>query len=153
MAVLLLADVVDGKLATDQVAKANKVLDSYAEVIALSDQNGLGRPDGVNQNWGGPIQQIQFGFPGNAEIPLAADMDMDGIDDIGLFVPRRSGTTVEQDAEWYFLVSNFPARVGAVPVPLTQSINHPFSPSPLGHDIHAQFGDEFALPILGNTSI
>ena len=52
------SDIYDNLLAwvfdpvADQVAKANKVLDSYAEVIALSDQNGLGRPDGVNQNWG-----------------------------------------------------------------------------------------------------
>ncbi len=52
------SDIYDNLLAwvfdpvADQVAKANKVLDAYAEVIALSEQNGLGRPDGVNQFWG-----------------------------------------------------------------------------------------------------
>jgi hypothetical protein len=35
-----------------QVASANKVLDSYAAVVALSDQAGLGKPDAVNEVWG-----------------------------------------------------------------------------------------------------
>ena len=35
-----------------QVAKANKVLDSYAEVTALSTEAGLGTPDGVAKVWG-----------------------------------------------------------------------------------------------------
>lgn len=52
------SDIYDNLLAwvfdpvADQVAKANKVLDSYAEVRTLSEQNGLGTPDGVNQSWG-----------------------------------------------------------------------------------------------------
>lgn len=52
------SDIYDNLLAwvfdpvADQVAKANKVLDSYAEVVALSEANGLGQPDGVNQSWG-----------------------------------------------------------------------------------------------------
>ena len=48
----------------------------------------------------GTVHRINFGVPGNAELPLAADMDQDGIDDIGLWTPRRSGTTVPEDAEW-----------------------------------------------------
>lgn len=36
----------------DQVARANKVLDIYAEVAGLSTQAGLGQPDGVNHAWG-----------------------------------------------------------------------------------------------------
>ncbi|MEO8538184.1 MAG: hypothetical protein ABI577_00485 [bacterium] len=52
------SDIYDNLLAwvfdpvADQVVKANKVLDSYTEVIALSEQAGLGRPDGVGQSWG-----------------------------------------------------------------------------------------------------
>jgi len=52
------SDIYDNLLAwvfdpvADQVARANKVLDAYADVIALSEQNGLGRPEGVNQYWG-----------------------------------------------------------------------------------------------------
>ena len=34
---------------------------------------------------------INFGFTGNPELPVAADMDQDGIDDIGLWVPDRAG--------------------------------------------------------------
>lgn len=92
---------------------------------------------------------IDFGFPGVAEQPVAADMDQDGIDDVGLFVPRRSGIIPEELAEWYFLVSNdFDGTVrttGAV-----STLDHPFSPTPLGQDLYAQFGDEFALPVVGN---
>ncbi|MCC6958459.1 MAG: hypothetical protein IT301_01310 [Dehalococcoidia bacterium] len=52
------SDIYDNLLAwvfepiAEQVAKANKVLDAYSEVVALSEQNGLGRPEGVNQFWG-----------------------------------------------------------------------------------------------------
>lgn len=35
-----------------QVAKGNKVLDAYAEVIAASNAAGLGAPEGVNKYWG-----------------------------------------------------------------------------------------------------
>ena len=35
-----------------QVVKANKVLDAYAEVLALSGEAGLGTPDGVAKVWG-----------------------------------------------------------------------------------------------------
>jgi len=35
-----------------QVAKANKALDSYAEVQQLSTEAGLGAPEGVNKYWG-----------------------------------------------------------------------------------------------------
>jgi len=35
-----------------QVAKANKVLDSYAEVLQTSSEAGLGAPDGVARAWG-----------------------------------------------------------------------------------------------------
>jgi len=52
------SDIYDNLLAwvfdpvADQVARANKLLDAYSEVVTLSEQNGLGRPDGVNQYWG-----------------------------------------------------------------------------------------------------
>lgn len=93
--------------------------------------------------------RINFGFPGVAEKPVAADMDQDGIDDVGLFVPRRSGIVPEQLSEWYFLLSNdFGSELrdtGTV-----DTLKHPFSPIPLGQDLYAQYGDEFALPIVGN---
>ena len=44
--------------------------------------------------------------PGVRAIPVAADMDQDGITDIGLFVPDQSGGTAMQTGEWYFWMSN-----------------------------------------------
>ncbi len=99
--------------------------------------------------FGGQNGNINYGFIGVRERPVAADMDMDGIDDIGLWVPDRSGATPEEGGEWYFLISNDPEGTqredGSV-----NTLNHPFTPEPFGSDIFAQFGDEFALPVVGN---
>lgn len=85
-------------------------------------------------------------FIGDRERPVAHDMNQDGIDDIGLWVPDRSGVTSWESAEWYFLISDVTQKeVGTV-----KALNHDFSPSPLGNDLFAQFGDEFAVPIVGN---
>jgi len=91
-----------------------------------------------------------FGFIGVRERPVAADMDQDGIDDIGLWVPDRAGVAPVENGEWYFLVSNafgqnVPAYYGSV-----FFLDHPFTPIPFGEDIYASFGDEFAVPLLGN---
>ena len=51
------------------------------------------------------------GFIGVRERPVAADMDQDGIDDIGLWVPDRAGATPEETAEWYFLISDDPEPI------------------------------------------
>ena len=58
--------------------------------------NGFGQTDAT----------INFGFIGLREKPVAADMDQDGIDDIGLWVPDRAGVAPVENGEWYFLVSN-----------------------------------------------
>ncbi|MEX0641281.1 MAG: Ig-like domain-containing protein [Pirellulales bacterium] len=98
-----------------------------------------------------------FGFPGVLERPVAGDLNQDGFDDLGLWVPNRSGVTPERDAEWYFLVSVDPEtdesvslfeRIETNPTSGLPVIN--FTPVPFGHDLVAQFGDEFALPIFGN---
>ena len=70
--------------------------------------------------------------------PVAADMDQDGITDIGLYVPDGSGATGTPASEWYFFLSG-----GATPVPGNRAItlNHTFSPTPLGHDLFAKFGN------------
>jgi hypothetical protein len=166
-----------------------------------------------------------WGFPGVLDRPIVADIDQDGIDDLGLWVPRDSASLPQEVAEWYFLMSDTPA----VPVtfdltlgqtaPTTTSffatnlrgnttiapgqfirflsganagevrtvvafssgtgelaftaalatapaagdivaiggvaneivtLDHAFSPVPFGNDIFAEFGDELALPIIGN---
>lgn len=96
---------------------------------------------------------LVWGFPGVLDKPVAADMDQDGIDDIGLWVPRTSASYPAGIGEWYFLLSNDFASVGVPAVHTAGSIsklNHPYSPKPLGYDIFADFGDERALPIVGN---
>jgi len=97
---------------------------------------------------------LPFGeFIGVRERAVAADMNQDGIDDIGLWVPDRSGVLPEKAGEWYFLVSRREAleddgedEVGGT----VDALDHPFTPIPFGDDIFAQFGDEFAVPIVGN---
>ena len=93
---------------------------------------------------------MELPFIGVRSRPVAGDIDGDGIDDIGLWVPDRSGVFPSEAAEWYFLVS------GGVPLTnriigwhhRVQLIN--FTPVPFGNDRFAQFGDEFAIPLLGN---
>ncbi len=101
---------------------------------------------------------INWGFPGVGEIPLAADMDGDGITDIGLWVPGHAGTVPQDSAEEFFLLSNdfnpttgLPNNTGLTdPNAAFQLLNHPFATFPLGHDLYANLLDEFATPIVGN---
>jgi hypothetical protein len=97
--------------------------------------------------WGGAVQSLAFGFIGVREKPVAADMDQDGIDDVGLWVPDRAGVSPVEAGEWYFLVSageTIPQRIVA------EHGVAQFEPVPFGHDLFASFGDEFAVPVLGN---
>jgi CSLREA domain-containing protein len=97
-----------------------------------------------------------YGFPGIRERPVAADFDADGIDDIGLWVPDGVGSTPVELAQWYLLTSgDNPATENRETV-LTRIVGGtlggfvPFSHTPLGNDLFAQFGDRFAAPIVGN---
>jgi hypothetical protein len=87
---------------------------------------------------------FDFGFSGVLERPVAADMNRDGVDDVGLWVPGRSHSLPEAASEWYFLVSDILSGEEAF------GLAPPFTPLPFGNDIFAQFGDEFALPLVGN---
>jgi hypothetical protein len=94
---------------------------------------------------------IVWGFPGVLDRPVAADMDQDGIDDIGLWVPRDSANPPRIVAEWYFLVSGtFSAATRIANYGTVNLLKHPFSPVPFGTDLYAEFGDELAMPIVGN---
>lgn len=127
-------------------------------------QFNFGTP-GTGGNTGIPVQftgtkdaTINFGFPGVGEIPLAADMDQDGITDIGLWVPGHSGTVSQDAAETFFLMSHdfdpvtgLPAQTGLTdPTAAFNLLNHAFTPTPLGVDVYSNFLDEFATPIVGN---
>jgi hypothetical protein len=97
-----------------------------------------------------------IGFAGVLARPVAGDMDLDGITDIGLYVPGRTDQS-PGTAQWYFLVSNNPAAAAASKSAQTaaaglaafETLNHPFDPTPLGHDISFIFGDQQSLPLLG----
>lgn len=94
---------------------------------------------------------MTWGFPGVLDRPVAADMDQDGIDDIGLWVPRNSASPPRIIAEWYFRVSNtFNPATRAANFNTVNLLNHGFSPVPFGADLYAEFGDELAMPIVGN---
>jgi hypothetical protein len=99
---------------------------------------------------------------------------MDGIDDLGLWNPDRATQIDTQAAEWYWLVSGVttndtppgggnlgptiaggaaavPPNGRIVPDPITVGRNVVrFTPTPFGNDLYMQYGDEFALPIVGN---
>ncbi len=99
----------------------------------------------------GADDTIVWGFPGVLDRPVAADMDQDGIDDIGLWVPRNSAQSNRPIAEWYFLLSGNPsAGVRNAALGTANLVDHPFEPVPFGNDLYAEFGDELALPIVGN---
>ncbi len=129
------------------------------------------QPGGVNTPvaFSGNVDfSFTYGYPGVGEIPLAADMNGDGITDVGLWVPGRAGTTSADVAETFFLQSNdfdVPGIGRQLPLPgehmsdadlpaqvafLTAELDHPFAPTPLGTDLYSNFLDEFATPIVGN---
>ncbi len=153
--------------------------------VAALNNPGLGT--GVN----GTIDRtFRFGFAGPGERPVAADMNQDGIDDVGLWMPARDGITPRGQAEWYFLVSGVtqndtepfnPENLGPTitgsndPTPGSYLANPAlygldnyttgrividplfpntnvvrFQPVPFGNDLSMNFGDDFALPLVGN---
>jgi hypothetical protein len=94
---------------------------------------------------------FRFGFPTPNNRPVSADVDRDGNDDLGLFVPNRAGVSPHEDAEWYILVSGgapIKDRIHADPIDGVPVID--FKPVPFGNDLYIQYGDEFGLPLLAN---
>ena len=110
------------------------------------------RLDFANNGFGLEDTRFTLGMIGVRERPVAADMDQDGIDDLGLWIPDRSGATPEESGEWYFLVSDGRSIVDRlVPDPRDSAKNIvDFTPIPFGMDVFAQFGDDFAVPLVGN---
>lgn len=93
-------------------------------------------------------QTLVWGLPGVLDRPVVADMDQDGVDDLGMWVPRTGAGQDRVVAEWYWLVSG---SSGVAPAAGTiNTLNHGFSTLPPSLDIYAEFGDELALPIAGN---
>jgi hypothetical protein len=86
-----------------------------------------------------------FSFFGPFERPVAADMNLDGVDDIGLYITEQNGPPPSESGEWFFLLSTGTPVAGSV-----STLNHAFSPVPLGRDLFYQFGDTLAMPVVGN---
>ncbi len=83
------------------------------------------------------------GLSGFTDRPVVGDLNLDGVDDIGIWVMDRQGTTAQSNAEYFFWVSDTPSANPA-------NTYDAFSPSPLGNDLFYQFGDSQGLPIFGN---
>ena len=103
--------------------------------------------------------EFRFGFPGVRERPFAADFDGDGHDDIGLWAPDRSGAVPAETGEWYIFISGGDPLTNRIELngggvhgnPDLSNENYiPFTPTPFGNDVFARFGDDFALPVVGN---
>jgi hypothetical protein len=98
-----------------------------------------------NNGYGQKDATIAFGFPTLRERPVAADMNRDGVTDIGLYVPRSDNSSETLAADWYFLVSQGTPTAGSV-----NTLNHAFNQTPFSNDRYFTFGDSFNSPIVGN---
>jgi hypothetical protein len=117
------------------------VIDGNADFVFRVGIAGLGAGSGF------------FGFPGVRERPVAADMNADGVDDVGLWVPNGSALVPGNQGEWYFLLSGDDPTTDEVEQSVFARIDDgfiPFTPVPFGDDIYARFGNNFAVPIVGN---
>ncbi|MCU0960500.1 MAG: dockerin type I domain-containing protein, partial [Pirellulaceae bacterium] len=108
--------------------------------------------NGAVRGWdGAPDHTFQFGYIGVRARPVAADMDMDGYDDFGLWLPDRTGQLPREIGEWNFLISGGASVLNRIEVdPITGQPRVRYTPVPFGNDIYAAFGDDYALPVVGN---
>ncbi len=116
-------------------------IDGMADYTFRVGLAGLGAPAGF------------YGFPGVRERPVAADMNGDGVDDIGLWAPDGTALVPGDLGEWFFLVSNNDPATPAIENTVLDRISGgfvSFTPTPFGQDIYAQYGNSFALPVVGN---
>jgi len=103
------------------------------------DRNGT-----VDETWAVHDDIPRFkGLSGFTDHPVAGDLNLDGIDDIGLWVKGRQGVVPESTGEFFFCVSD-------VRVASPSAVFEAYRPSPLGNDLFAHYGNELALPVFGN---
>lgn len=118
--------------------------------IDLSSVGGTVRPTLPGLN-GLANVEFRFGFAGTRERPVAADIDQDGFDDLGLWVPDGAAAESAEAGQWYFLVSGGESILERIVLHRDlagKTID--FTPVPFGSDISAEFGNGFALPLVGN---
>ena len=146
-------------------------LDMYVDTVvptvmrgipAVGDVNGDGLDDlltfdaardsiTIDLNRDGlPDDTIAFGIPDYVERLVVGDLNLDGVDDLGLWVAGSPDMIGEGKAEWYFLISDRVPLHQPGSVTLASLLFDAFSPNPLGNDIFANYGDRYALPVFGN---
>jgi hypothetical protein len=127
--------------------------DGYDDLGTWTDDHfQIDLANGSLRGWDGIAdREFRVGFIGVRERPVAADMDQDGFDDLGLWLPDRSGAVPSEQGEWNFLVSDGESLLERVRFdPIKRDYVIDYTPIPFGPDIYAGFGDEFALPVVGN---
>jgi hypothetical protein len=132
--------------------------DTFSLDFGNAAQITAANPGGWNASTAAPDVMFRVGYIGPNEHPVCADMDADGIDDIGLWVPNRTGVTPAAGSEWYLFLSagndqwlDPPAAMTATRLRRVDGyLTLEYTPVPFGPDMYAQFGDEYALPVVGN---
>jgi hypothetical protein len=147
----------------NQIDIGERMEANYTGLPIVGDFNGDGRDDLAtfdpatnsfffdtnrdgrwNYRWEIGSQLTRFmGMTGFTAIPIAGDYNLDGIDDIGLWVKGRNGVLPRNSGEVFLWISDQRNVNPAL-------VFNAFSPAPLGNDLYAQFGDELALPVFGN---
>lgn len=84
-------------------------------------------------------------YVGVRERAVAADMDADGVDDIGFWIPDGSALNPGDQGEWNFLVSGGASLLNRIANNFIA-----YTPTPFGNDFSARFGNSFAWPVVGN---
>ena len=104
----------------------------------------LDRTGAVDKIWEVRDTVKRFGgLAGFSDKPMAGDINLDGIDDIGLWTKNNGAILPANSGEAFFWVSD---RRAAEPALVFDA----YSPAPLGNDLFMQFGSENALPVFGN---
>jgi hypothetical protein len=143
--------------------------DGDGKVDLATYQNGVFEFDLSSKDAGGKLTGKQnatinaqtfipnLAFSGVTASPVAADLDGDGITDLGLVLTQATsgkgpgdGAAVSGVADWFWLVSNDGQDAGGVNTNgAFASLNHAFNPTPLGHDLSYQYGDSSGTPVAG----
>jgi hypothetical protein len=124
--------------------------DSFSNTFFFSLTGSAGGPTNASLT---DTVQLGSGFPflGARDRPVVGNIDGDIYDDIGIYAPDRSGVTPSERAEWYFITSgNSPVidRVTA-DIDLGGSVFN-FTPAAPVSDVFAHFGENHAIPLVGN---
>lgn len=80
---------------------------------------------------------------------MSGDINLDGVDDIAMWVPGRQGQTPSDAGEFHILVSDS-VPTSPVATNLPSNMFGPYSPAPLGNDLFSTYGTDVALPLIGN---